>query len=416
MKHLSIDTEKRAPDEIIARALSGVREHLGMEVAYLSEIEGNSSIFRAVDAPGLDHLVKPGDRHSLDDVYCRHIVEGRLPSVIADTSQIPLTASMPITTQIPIGSHVSVPIRRTDGTVFGMFCCLSPTPNPSLNDRDLAVMEMFAGLCADQINDGLEHKRRHDATTADIRMFLDRQEYDVVYQPIFRLGSDIPSGFEALCRFRPEPYRGPDIWFSAAETVGLAIDLELAVIKVALNGLKHLPDDIYLSVNASPVTAASGRLGEVLSGHSTDRIVLEITEHRAIDDPAALCAELRGWRDRGLQLAIDDAGAGYSGLQQIIQLRPDIVKLDMSLTSGIDADSAKRSLAAAMVHFAQEEDAIIVAEGIETAAELETLRTIGVQRGQGWHLGRPGSLCEIQARYFPDLARSQSATGTATRR
>ncbi len=387
-----LDTGKRSSEDIIQRALSSVREHLGMEVAYLSEIQGSDTIFRAVDAPGLEHLVKPGDRRSLDDVYCRHIVEGRLPSLITDTAEIPMTAEMPITAQVPIGSHVSVPIRREDGSVYGMFCCLSPTPNPSLNMRDLSIMEMFADLCADQVNGAINEKTMREAKTATIRSVLAQRDFDIVFQPIYHLDSIRPSGFEALCRFRPEPYRSPDIWFAEAETVGLGLDLELAAIDRALEAFADLPDDLYLSVNASPATAASGRLREVLSGRPIDRIVLEITEHDAIEDPASLNEELRVWRADGLLLAIDDAGAGYSGLQQIVQLSPDILKLDMSLTSGIETDTAKRSLTAAMVHFAAEQQSIIVAEGIETEAELTTLRKIGVHRGQGWFLGKPTSL------------------------
>lgn len=386
------ETQGRDPDEIIQRALSNVREHLGMEIAYLSEIDGNTSIFRAVDAPGLEDMIKPGDTRSLDDVYCRHIVEGRLPSLIADTAAVPLAAAMPITAAVPIGSHVSVPIRREDGSVYGMFCCLSPTPNPTLNTRDLSIMEMFAGLCADQVNGAVAEKLLIETRTNAIRRILATHDFDVVFQPIYHLDHIRPSGFEALCRFRPEPYRSPDIWFAEADSVGLGMDLELTVIDAALGALTHLPEDLYVSVNASPATVASGRLAEVLDGHPLERIVLEVTEHTAIDDLDTLIAELGSWRVRGLTVAIDDAGAGYSGLQQIVQLSPDILKLDMSLTSDIDTDAAKRSLAAAMVHFAAEQKSIIVAEGIETEAELNMLRSVGVHRGQGWFLGRPASL------------------------
>ncbi|MFK7937953.1 MAG: EAL domain-containing protein [Roseovarius sp.] len=393
------NTEERSPDDIIQKALSNVREHLGMEVAYLSEIRDDLSIFRAVDAPGLDHLIKTGDRRHLDDLYCRHIVEGRLPKLIPNTADVPMAVEMPITAQVPIGSHVSVPIHRHDGSVYGMFCCLSPTPNRSLNMRDLTIMEMFADLCADQINGAVSEKVRRETIIAAIGDILERRDFDVVYQPIYHLDNSRPSGFEALCRFRAEPYRAPNIWFSEAETVNLGVDLELAVIDAALCALDSLPDDIYLSVNASPETAAAGRLNEVFAGRPLERIVLEVTEHNAITDIDALRAELTDWRAKGLTVAIDDAGAGYSGLQQIILLAPDILKLDMSLTSNIDTDAAKRSLAAAMVHFAAEQGSAIVAEGIETEAELNTLRSIGVHRGQGWHLGKPAALDVVLKRF-----------------
>ena len=144
---------------VIQEALSAIRTHLDMEVAYFSEFVDGRTIFRRVDAPGLEHLIKEGDSQSLDDVYCNHILEGRLPELIPDTSQFPLAVSMPITQAVPIGSHASIPIRRADGTPYGMFCCLSPRPNLSLNTRDLDVLRMFADIAAKQVNTELEHNR-----------------------------------------------------------------------------------------------------------------------------------------------------------------------------------------------------------------------------------------------------------------
>jgi len=118
---------------IVQRVLQSVRQHLNMEVAYVSEFVDNTSIFRTVDAPGLEALIKPGDVRSLDDVYCRHILAGRLPELMPDTSEFPLAVAMPITQAVPIGAHVSVPLRLSDGEVFGMFCCLSPRSNKTLN-------------------------------------------------------------------------------------------------------------------------------------------------------------------------------------------------------------------------------------------------------------------------------------------
>ena len=119
-----------------------------MEIAYISEFVENESVFRTVDAPGLEAMIKPGDKRSLDDVYCRHILAGRLPEVMPDTADFPLAAAMPITQAVPIGAHVSVPVRLKDGSVYGMFCCLSPQANRSLNGRDLQVMRAFADLAA----------------------------------------------------------------------------------------------------------------------------------------------------------------------------------------------------------------------------------------------------------------------------
>ena len=389
---LTPETEGRSPEQIIATALATVREHLGMEIAYLSEFIDGRSIFRAVDAPGLEHLVSAGDSRDLNDVYCQHILDGRLPELIPNTADEPLCVSMPITSATPIGSHVSVPIRRRDGSPYGMFCCLSPRPNPTLTARDLSVMKIFADLAAEQVNGALSKRDTHLARVAAIRAVMERRAFRIVYQPIVDLACGAVRGFEALSRFESDPYRTPDLWFADAAAVGLGIDLELAMIDAALEALPDLPDPVYLAFNAGPDTVASGRLGDVLNGRPLDRLVLEVTEHDRVGAEDPFLAELSTWRRRGLSVAIDDAGAGYSGLQQIIRIAPDILKLDRSLVTGIDADPVRRSLAAAMVHFAAETGAKIVAEGIETAEECRVLARLGMHRGQGWYFGRPGDL------------------------
>ncbi len=122
------------------------------------------------------------------------------------------------------------------------------------------------------------------------------------------------------------------------------------------------------------------------------RLVLEITEHEAVEDYPSLVDALAPLRANGARVAIDDAGAGFASLRHTLRIAPDIVKLDMSLTRGIDADRGKRALAAALVSFAMEMDFALVAEGIETADELEALRQLGVGFGQGYFLAVPGPL------------------------
>ena len=386
-----------APAEVVQGALEAMRTHLGMEVAYVSEFVGEESVFRFVSAPGLEHLAAPGGRMSLDDVYCRHILAGRLPELIPDTAAEPIAMALPITAQVPVRAHASVPIRRRDGSVYGMFCCLSRAPAPSLNARDLAVMRTFAALSAEQIGGAIAEQVRLEGAARRVLEVLAGDAFDIAYQPIFALGEGRPRGFEALCRFRGEPRRTPDLWFAEAAEVGLGPELEVAVILRALEALPLLPEGTYLSVNASPGTVAAGALAPVLEGLPPGRILLEVTEHVAVADYEALLAELARLRACGIRLAIDDAGAGYSGLQHILRLRPDVIKLDMSLTRGVDADASRQSLAAAMVHFAGKTGARIVAEGIETAEELAGLAALGVHDGQGYLLGRPGPLAAALA-------------------
>ncbi|MFX0540564.1 sensor domain-containing phosphodiesterase [Roseovarius sp. S4756] len=396
-------------DETIDAALAFVRVHLGMEVAYLSEFIGDNLLFRAVSAPGLENLAHVGATMPLDQVYCRHILAGRLPELIPDTADQPMCQGLALTHAIPIKSHVSVPIRRRDGSVYGMFCCLSRMAKPDLTQRDLEVMRAFAALSAEQINDKIAARVTHDTVHGTISDVLAARDFDIMYQPIMDAAARRPKGFEALCRFHAQPYRPPNLWFEDAAAVGLQVDLEICVIEEALTALAELPAHVYVSVNASPGTVASGRLGAVFANWPAERIVLEVTEHAMVENYDRLLQELDALRFRGVRLAIDDAGAGYSGLQHIVRLHPDIIKLDMSLTSGIDADIVRRSLGAALVQFAIEIDAAIVAEGIETEAEFDTLHRLGVPLTQGYFLGKPADLKTARAWFAKPEAQQRPA-------
>ncbi|MCF2870795.1 EAL domain-containing protein [Octadecabacter sp. G9-8] len=375
--------------DIVSNSLAFVRSHLDMEVAYLSEFVDENLVFRAVNAPGLEDMVSVGGSMPLDEVYCRHILEGRLPELMPDTDDVPFAQGIAMTHDLPVRSHVSIPIHRTNGDIYGMFCCLSRKPRRSLNSRDLEVMRAFASLSADQVNTQLTSDFAIQAKRDSIEKVLQTSDFEIALQPILRLQDQGVAGYEALCRFSPTPYRPPNFWFDDAAAVGLQVALELHVIEVALALLADLPAACYLAVNTSPATLATGRISPLVEAVGRDRVVVEITEHAAIDDLDVLLMEIDRLRDLGARIAVDDAGAGYSGLQQIIRLRPDVIKLDMSLTQDVDKDLARRSLASAMVQFAQDTKAHVVAEGIETEAEMQTLRMLGVELGQGYYLGRP---------------------------
>jgi EAL domain-containing protein (putative c-di-GMP-specific phosphodiesterase class I) len=385
----------------LARALEAVREHLGMRVAYVSEFVGDRAVFRAVDAPGLEHLIKPGDSVSLDDVYCRHILAGRLPELIRDTAEEPIAASLPITAATPIGSHISVPVQLSDGTAYGMFCCLSPEASPSLNERDLQVLRVFADLAAYEIEREVEARKDGEEKSARILGVIDNDAFSIVYQPIWDLDAQMPVGLECLSRFAPTPTRPPDVWFGEAAEVGLAVALEIATIRAAVSSLPAFPADIYLAVNTSPATILSGQLEGIVDALPPQRLVIEVTEHAPVEDYAALTGALQRFRARGIRLAVDDAGSGYSSLQHILQLQPDLIKLDTSLTRHIDSDPARRALASALIGFAYETRSRIIAEGVETASELAVLRALGIKKAQGYHLSRPLPLDRAVALFHP---------------
>jgi EAL domain-containing protein (putative c-di-GMP-specific phosphodiesterase class I) len=192
------------------------------------------------------------------------------------------------------------------------------------------------------------------------------------------------------------------VWFAEASDVGLGIELELAAVAVAVRQIETLPDGLFMSMNVSPEAVSSPLLAALLRRVPGGRIVIELTEHARVDDYEALDEVLAPLRSRGVRLAVDDAGAGFATLQHILRLQPDLIKLDLSLTRDIDKDPVRRALASSLVSFAREINAQLIAEGVETAEELETIRALGIAFGQGYHLARPQPLPLRNVRVDPD--------------
>ena len=221
---------------------------------------------------------------------------------------------------------------------------------------------------------------------------LERGLIKMVFQPIADLADGSVTGVEALARFAVEPSRTPDVWFEEAGAVNLREELELAAVRLALAHPELLPEGTYLSINLSPETVTSARFAELLPDVPAKSVVLEVTEHARVDDYGALGEALQDFRARGGRLAVDDAGAGFASLKHILRLAPEVVKLDREVAQGIDADRPRRALAAALISFAFDIGAEVVAEGIETQAEVDALRDLGVSYGQGFFLARPGPI------------------------
>lgn len=232
-------------------------------------------------------------------------------------------------------------------------------------------------------------------TEGMVRTLLDNGRPEMVFQPVFDLrefgvGVRKVVGFEALARFSSG--FGPAQWFSAASRVGLGLELELAAVRAALSRLAELPPDAYLSVNASPSTMTSHEVVEVLAGAPFGRVVMEVSEQPAMELFEGVRQALYGFRVLGLQLAVDDVGAGPVSLRQLLRLQPDIIKIDVTLTRDIDQEPDRRALVAALRVFADDIGSVVVAEGIERPSQLDTLLELGVRYGQGFHLAPPAAL------------------------
>ncbi|MBH5320993.1 sensor domain-containing phosphodiesterase [Aurantiacibacter sediminis] len=375
-------------NEAIERILDSVRGHLGVEIAFVSRyIEGEQRELTHVSSD-LDLPMGPGFREPREESYCWHILNGRLPELIQDPADFPATKKLAITDFLPVGAHVNTPLRLSDGTVWGSFCALGREPDRTLTERDLNILKSFAGLAAERIESSLEHDILSMQARERVESMLDGHGVSTFQQPIISLETGKPVGVECLSRFPDLTKRGPDAWFEDAELVGLGKELEMTAVRCALESLSYIPDGLYATVNVSPRTVASGAVRELLEEAGTSNVVVEITEHCQVDDFEELSREISALKAHA-KIAIDDVGTGYAGLRHIVDLQPDILKMDMVLTRGIEADPARKAMTAALVQLAREIGCTLVAEGVETEAEARTMKKLGVDCGQGYLYSRP---------------------------
>jgi diguanylate cyclase (GGDEF)-like protein len=226
-----------------------------------------------------------------------------------------------------------------------------------------------------------------------------------VFQPLVSLATGQVAGYEALARFPHPPARRPDEWFAVAQRVGLGPELEARALRAAMLAAGR-PRGTFLSFNLSASALMSDDVIATLPADLSD-IVIEITENERVGDDDQLAARLEPLRQRGARIAVDDAGAGYSGLQQVMRIQPDIIKLDRSLVANVDSDPAKAALIDSFVRFARRTGATVCAEGIETPEELKVLADLDVTLGQGFGLARPAAPWARVAGWVPGTIRNR---------
>jgi diguanylate cyclase (GGDEF)-like protein len=221
----------------------------------------------------------------------------------------------------------------------------------------------------------------------EIERILQASGIEPVFQPVVSLTTGKLLGYEALARFPDAPARPPSTWFAQANACGLGPKLEAAAIYAALQ-TELRPPGTHIAVNVSPSALSTDAVMRVLP-HDLSDVIIELTEHEVYVGDSLLAHSLAKLRERGARIAIDDAGAGYAGLKQVMWVRPDIVKLDLELTRGIHSDPVRMALVESLVRFARRVGATVCAEGIETFEDIEVLANLDVPWGQGFAIGRP---------------------------
>jgi EAL domain-containing protein (putative c-di-GMP-specific phosphodiesterase class I) len=373
----AVPVNKAAHDPQIDRLLALARKHLGTEAAFLTTVSGDHQVITAASGTVAALGVAVGETGPLP---------GLKPAVEADARHHPAREGN-------IGSFATAPWYDQAGHVAGMLCCLSRHADPTLDDGTLRYLALLTDLIADHLGSPAGQARRatQQAESA-VRRILATAAISLVVQPVVRLTDGVTVAYEALSRFDPAVFATPDLAFAAAADCGLGLDLEMLALEQALEHRDAVPAEAWLGLNLSAATVASPRARTLLLRHAHRRLGVEITEHTPIDDYEELNDHLRPLRAAGINVVVDDAGAGFASLSHILQLRPDTIKLDISLVRAVHEDPVRRALARSLVGFAHEIGAALIAEGVETDAERAALDLLGVVYGQGYLWGRPRSV------------------------
>jgi EAL domain-containing protein (putative c-di-GMP-specific phosphodiesterase class I) len=384
------DTRSDVEDRLVD-LLRTARSSLGLSVSFVSRLDETTQHLEVVESE-VPTPFRAGQSRLRRNSPCQAILDGALPSVIPDTAALPADQQFPVPS---IRSLVSVPIVLSDGSLYGTFCAAGFSSEPSLTARDKTLMDVLAQAASAIIEPTVHERARRSAIEDRLLPVIEAGGPIVVLQPIVDFATGRFVGAEALSRFPAAWSMPPDVCFDEAHSIGLGNHLELLALERAAEYLPSVPG--HLAMNVSPEALLAPECGLLLDRLPLDRVVLELSEHDAVSDYGLLMSVLAPRRARGMQLAIDDVGAGFSSLRHIVLTAPDVIKLDRTIVTGIGTDAVLGTLVNALVGFAHECRARVVAEGVETASDAEVLRGLGVDHGQGWFFGRPGPVEALSA-------------------
>ncbi len=385
---------ERARDAVIQRLLRAARDHLGFEVAFVSQLVDGSRVFRYVDSDDSHLLLEVGGSDPAEESYCHYVVSQQLPQWLEDPKAHPVAAGLEVTEQLPVGSHVSIPLALSDGRVYGTFCCFSRSIHSNLGEPDLGAIRLLASMAAEYIEQ--MEREEYDEQVRRARsegILADASSPVMVFQPLVELMTGEVVAVEALSRF-PSWGEGPMTVFAQAWEADLGVELEVKAVRHALRALDSLSPEHRLSVNVSPMTLIDRAFLRIIGEVPENRLVVEVTEHSAVDDYDALRVARRQLSDLGILLAIDDVGMGFSGLHHILESAPDWLKIDQAVVRNVHTNPVKAAMIESLVSFGERVDMLVVAEGIETDDELKALTSLGVSVGQGYAIAYPSRLVD----------------------
>jgi len=364
-------------DELVYWSGSGsVKEHVGLRIPAIGSLSGLCTVKKMV--------------------------------LVCTDSEVDPRMDLKACRQVGLRSAIVTPLM-CEGELVGVLKVLSDKPS-AYGARHVELLQTLAAFIGAMLHSAFEHERvsaiveKAMAVDASAAAILEDERWRVealiasggirpVFQPIIELASGKVVGYEGLSRFDAPIALSLDEWFGMANRAGMCVELEVACMAAIVGALAASPPiDGYISINVSPKTLMEYDFEQLPDRSEQGGWVFELTEHSEVTDYPVLAQRVRALQARGFRIAIDDAGAGYSSLRHVLQLAPDIVKLDVSITRDIDKILRNQQLSSAIISFGRETRISLVAEGVETAEERDTLLRLGVVYGQGYLFGRPSPL------------------------
>jgi EAL domain-containing protein (putative c-di-GMP-specific phosphodiesterase class I)/ActR/RegA family two-component response regulator len=363
--------------------------YAGMSVLIVDDNESNVAVLKAlVEQEGLHRVYTETDSRRVQT----RLIDYRPDLVLLDL-HMPNVSGHEVLRQIKefaAGSYLPVLVLTADTEAASCIRALKQGAQDYLTKpydlveatfriaNLLETRQLYAALAkagSPPITPALAVDNDRDSIRDRIEAALRDHAITPVYQPILDVTTMAVVGYEGLSRFADQNWGGPDRWFTDAFSVGLGIDLEWLAATTIAGLLDVLPADTFLAVNMSPATILHMADNSLCEPAMCPRVVIEITEHVPIEDYSVV------------HRAVADMRAGF---RHLISLKPDIIKLDISLVGGIHRSREQRALAGALATFGADIGATVIGEGVEDADDLDALRDIGVPWAQGYHLGRPG--------------------------
>lgn len=379
----------RTAEATVDELLELVRTYAGVDVAFVGQFSGGRRIIRFVHGEGPAATTLVDRSHALGQTYCRLVAEHRIPTVVPNVRKHTELRDLPITSELDIGCYVGVPIHLIDGSLYGTLCGFAHQPVDELNTDLPWLLHVVAEALARRLESPEDPFVDVLAVHERVRAVLDDPTtLEIVHQPIFVVESMTAIGYEALSRFPGDPPEAPDVWFADAHAVGLGVELELLAAGRALETIGSLPPDAFLTVNVSGAALRDDRFAALLETVDPRKVVVELTESEPGRD-VLTPSRRRALHEAGVRVAVDDLGAGFAGLTRLLDVHPDIVKLDRFLTIGVADDARRSAVLAAALHFCRETGVPLVAEGVERPEDLASIVDLGVPLAQGYLLGEP---------------------------